>query len=62
MMGVWFLAAAVGNFLGGSVSGYYEKFSLPTLFAFVAMSGVLMSAFMFALVRPIKRMMERAGS
>ena len=60
MMGVWFLATAVGNFLGGSVSGYYEKFQLPTLFAMVAVSGVLMSVFMFAMVRPIKRMLERA--
>ncbi len=59
MMGVWFLATAVGNFLGGSVSGYYEKFDLPTLFALVATSGVVMSAAMFALVRPIKRMLER---
>lgn len=59
MMGVWFLAAAVGNFLGGSVSGYYEKFNLPTLFALVATSGIVMSALMFALVRPIKRMLER---
>lgn len=60
MMGVWFLAAAVGNFLGGSVSGYYEKFTLPTLFALVATSGFVMSAFMFALVRPIKRMLARS--
>jgi proton-dependent oligopeptide transporter, POT family len=60
MMGVWFLATAVGNFLGGSVSGYYEKFSLPTLFAIVATSGFIMSAFMFALVRPIKHMLARS--
>lgn len=60
MMGVWFLAMAVGNFLGGSVAGYYEKFTLPTLFAIVAASGLLMSAIMFALVRPIKRMLARS--
>jgi POT family proton-dependent oligopeptide transporter len=60
MMGVWFLAAAVGNFLGGSVSGYYEKLSLPTLFAIVAATGIGMSAVMFALVRPIKRMLARS--
>lgn len=59
MMGVWFLATAVGNFLGGSVSGYYERFQLPTLFALVATSGMLMSVIMFALVRPIKRMLAR---
>lgn len=61
MMGVWFLATAVGNFLGGSVAGYYEKFTLPTLFALVATSGIVMSACMFALVRPIKRMLDRSA-
>ena len=26
MMGVWFLATSVGNFIGGRVSGLYESF------------------------------------
>ena len=62
MMGVWFLAASVGNFLGGSVAGLYESFKLPTLFSIVAASGVLMALVMFALVVPIKRLMERSGA
>ncbi len=62
MMGVWFLAAAVGNFLGGTVSGYYEDFSLERLFGVVAASGIVMALLMFALVIPIKRMMERSGA
>jgi dipeptide/tripeptide permease len=62
MMGVWFLAASVGNFMGGTVSGYYEKFALPTLFGLIAASGVLMALLMFALVVPIKRMMDRSGA
>ena len=60
MMGVWFLAASVGNFIGGSVSGLYEKFELPTLFSVIAASGVVMGAIMFALVKPMKRMMEES--
>jgi proton-dependent oligopeptide transporter, POT family len=36
MMGVWFLATSVGNFIGGRVSGLYESFELPTLFGAVA--------------------------
>ena len=60
MMGVWFLAAAVGNFIGGTVSGYYEQFELPTLFGIVAASGGVMAFVMFALVGPIKRMMARS--
>jgi POT family proton-dependent oligopeptide transporter len=36
MMGVWFLATSVGNFIGGRVSGLYESFELPMLFGAVA--------------------------
>jgi proton-dependent oligopeptide transporter, POT family len=60
MMGVWFLAASVGNFIGGTVSGFYEHFELPTLFGLVAASGGVMSLIMFALVGPMKRMMDRS--
>ena len=44
MMGVWFLAAAVGNFLGGSVSGLYEDFPLPQLFLWVGRGAALVMA------------------
>ena len=59
MMGVWFLAASIGNFLGGSVAGFYERFELPQLFGMVATSGFVMALIMAALVIPIKRMMAR---
>ncbi len=32
VMGVWFLATSVGNFIGGRVASFYESFALPTLF------------------------------
>lgn len=54
MMGVWFLASSIGNYLGGSVAGYYERLELPTLLTVVACSAFVMAAVMFALVRPIK--------
>jgi dipeptide/tripeptide permease len=60
MMGVWFLAASVGNFLAGTVSGYYEAFELPTLFGVIAISGGVMALVMFVLAGPIKRMMEQS--
>jgi proton-dependent oligopeptide transporter, POT family len=45
MMGVWFLAASVGNFLSGQVSSYFETFPLSkiffTVFAFAASLGVI---------------------
>ena len=46
MMGVWFLAASVGNFLSGQVSSYFETFPLYkiffTVFAFAASVGLLL--------------------
>lgn len=61
MMGVWFLAASVGNFLGGTASSFYERFPLPQLFMLVGLSAVVMSAIMFLLVKPVKRMMAQGG-
>ncbi len=55
MMGVWFLAASIGNYLGGSVAGYYERLELPTLLLLVACSAFVMTAIMLMLVRPINR-------
>jgi POT family proton-dependent oligopeptide transporter len=59
MMGVWFLAASVGNFLGGSVSSFYERFPLPRLFMMVGLSALAMAALMFALVPVVKRMIAQ---
>ena len=30
VMGVWFLATSVGNYIGGRVSGLYESLPLPS--------------------------------
>lgn len=59
MMGVWFLAASVGNLIAGRVAGLYESFTLTQLFGAVTAFAVISSVIMFALVRPIRRMMER---
>ena len=57
MMGVWFLATSVGNFIGGRVASLYEAFALPSLFGVVGLfaiaAGILLSLF----VKPIKRLM-----
>ena len=29
MMGVWFLGASVGNFIGGRLASFYESMPLP---------------------------------
>lgn len=60
MMGVWFLAASVGNFISGSVAGFYEDLALPDLFSYVALGAGVMSFLMFLLVGPIKRMLAQS--
>jgi POT family proton-dependent oligopeptide transporter len=57
VMGIWFLATAVGNYIGGRVSGFYESFPLPGLFGAVALFSVVAALVMFAVTPPIKRMM-----
>ncbi len=61
MMGVWFLASSVGNYIGGRVSAFYESWPLPSLFGAVAAFAVVGGLLLFALVPPIRRMMEREG-
>jgi len=60
MMGVWFLAASVGNFLSGSAAGFYEDLPLRQLFGSFAIAAGCASFVMFLLVGPIKRMLARA--
>jgi len=43
-MGVWFLAASVGNYLGGRVAAVYERFTLSELFGTVASIGLVAAA------------------
>ncbi|HYV99794.1 MAG TPA: peptide MFS transporter, partial [Gemmatimonadaceae bacterium] len=57
VMGVWFTATSVGNFLGGQVAGAYERFALPTLFGIVALVALIFAGILAALVKPIKRML-----
>ncbi len=60
MMGVWFLAASVGNKMAGTVAGFYEKLSLPTIFGTVTLVAVFFALVFALLIRPIKRMLGRS--
>jgi POT family proton-dependent oligopeptide transporter len=57
MMGVWFLSNAFGNKLAGWAAGFFSTMPLDTLFSVV--TGVLLAAavVMFALVKPVRRLM-----
>jgi POT family proton-dependent oligopeptide transporter len=60
MMGVWFLAASVGNFIAGRLAGFYESMPLPRLFGVIAAIGILMGVLMLALSPAIKRLTGEA--
>lgn len=57
MMGVWFLGASVGNFIGGRLASFYEAFPLPNLFAVVAAFGVISGLLMLSASPRIKSWM-----
>jgi POT family proton-dependent oligopeptide transporter len=57
MMGVWFLAIAVGNKLAGWVAGFTSTVPLTTLFGAVAGATLGAAVILFLLVRPIQRLM-----
>jgi len=57
MMGVFYLAISVGNFIGGRLSSLYGSMPLPQLFGAIAAVGVAAGLVLFALTPPIKRLM-----
>ena len=60
VMGVWFLATSVGNFIGGRVAGLYESFSLPSLFGVIAAFAVVAGLILAASVPAMRRLIQRS--
>lgn len=63
MMGIWFLASAVGNLIGGLVGGHVDPEKLdqmPQLFTYTTASLVISGVLLALLAIPIRRMMKRA--
>jgi POT family proton-dependent oligopeptide transporter len=59
VMGVWFLALSVGNYLAGMASSFYETMPLPRLFTIVTATALVTAVVLALLVKPIRRMMEK---
>jgi POT family proton-dependent oligopeptide transporter len=57
MMGVWFLSNAVGNKLAGWAAGFFSTMPLAELFGTVAMVMLVSALVLFAMVRPVRRLM-----
>src|SRR3954468_6989560 len=58
MMGVWLLSNAFGNKLAGWAAGFFSTMPLRDLFLAVAVILFIPTAIVFALVKPVKRLME----
>jgi proton-dependent oligopeptide transporter, POT family len=63
MMGIWFLASAVGNLIGGLVGGHVDPEKLeqmPGLFTVTTISLMAAAVVLALLAIPIRRMLQRA--
>jgi proton-dependent oligopeptide transporter, POT family len=56
VMGIWFLAASVGNWLAGKAGSLFESMPLPNLFGWVAGIALAASLVLALLVKPTKRL------
>lgn len=64
MMGVWFLALSVGNFLAGIMGGMFDEKAegaLVKLFGTVAVITIIAAVLLFVLTPLIKKMTPRAN-
>lgn len=62
MMGIWFLASALGNVIGGRVGGHVDPEKLeqmPQLFTATTMSLMIAAAVIALLIIPIRKMMGK---
>ena len=56
MMGVWFLGASVGNFLGGQAAAFYETLPLSTLLGAVAVLPIVAGVGMLIFRKSLRSM------
>jgi POT family proton-dependent oligopeptide transporter len=59
VMGIWFLASSVGNFLAGMAAGYAEPAAHTTFFTVMIILPAALGVILFLLVKPISRMLAR---
>lgn len=64
MMGIWFLASAVGNLIGGLVGGHVDPEKLeqmPMLFSYTTLALVVAAVILALLAIPITKMMRNVS-
>jgi len=58
IMGIWFLASSIGNWLAGKAGSLFESMPLPSLFGWVAGIAFAAALVLALLIKPTKRMMS----
>jgi POT family proton-dependent oligopeptide transporter len=58
VMGVWFLGSSVGNYIGGRLAGFYEAWTLPSLFGAVTIFSVVAGVLLLLAARPLDRLID----
>ena len=64
MMGVWFLALSIGNYLAGIMGGNFDEKkegALLTMFGTVALITIIAAVILFALTPLIKKMTPQSA-
>jgi dipeptide/tripeptide permease len=56
MMGAWFMADSIGNYVGGRVASTFESSPLPRTFGEVALACIVLAAILLVLIRPMRRL------
>jgi POT family proton-dependent oligopeptide transporter len=62
VMGTWFLAASIGNFIAGQAAGFSATRGLPFLVYTVIILALIVGAALFAIAPVIRRMLASEGS
>jgi len=57
MMGIWFLATALGNYVAGWVAGFLQNRPFSDVFQTAFISIAIAAVILILLLRPIRRMM-----
>jgi POT family proton-dependent oligopeptide transporter len=57
IMGIWFLASSIGNWLAGKAGSLFESMPLPSLFGWVAGIAFAAALILALLIKPTKRLM-----
>jgi POT family proton-dependent oligopeptide transporter len=59
MMGVWFLSSFFGNYFAGFLGTYWERMPRQTYFMMLTLLGVGAGVAIFALSRPVNKIISK---